>query len=497
MSHSSDPLVLIAGAGAAGLTLAIELARRNVPFRLVDKAEGPFPGSRGKGVQPRTQEVFEDLGVLDRMAAIGAPYPPTRSYLAEGFVDAEMFERQPATSTMPYGAPLMLAQNLTEGVLRERLSELGAAPQFGCELVGVEQDEEGVTARVEAGGRTETLRARFLVGADGGSSFVRRAIGVGFPGETRPGRGLVADVAVAGLTRDVWHMWNADRGAERLGLCPLAGTDLFQLQTSLPPDGEVDLSDAALAALVTGRTGRSDLVVTGVIWRSTFGVNARVAENYRVGRVLLAGDAAHVHPPAGGQGLNTSIQDAYALGWRLAAVLDGAPTALLDTYDAERRPVALGVLGLSARLMQRGDLRRGRENHELELGYRESPLSLERRFREGRLRAGDRAPDAVCQGAGGRPTRLFEVFRGPQFTLLAFEPGAAAPPVAPRRGLAVRRIGAGGDLRDVGGEIAQAYDPDPGDAFLIRPDGYVGAIAGADQAGFWRDYLAEVGLPAG
>ncbi len=502
MSHPSEPLVLIVGAGAAGLTLAIELARRDVPFRLVDKAEAPFQGSRGKGLQPRTLEVFEDLGVVDRMAAIGGPYPPVRTYAGDAFADAPMIERQPATSAIPYAEPLMLPQNLTERVLRERLAELGARPKYGCELTSFEADHHGVTARLQTAAGIESLRVRFLVGADGGGSFVRHALGVGFPGQTQSGRGLVADVALEGLSRDVWHMWNADAGPERLGLCPLAGTELFQLQTGLPPEGEVDLSDAGLAALIARRTGRPDIVVRGVRWRSTFGINARSADAYRRGRVLLAGDAAHVHPPTGGQGLNTSVQDAYALGWRLAAVLDGAPDALLDTYEAERRPVALGVLGLSTRLLsaaiERGDMRRGRENHELDLGYPDSPLSLERRGRVGRLAAGDRAPDARCTAASGRETRLFEAFRGPQFTLLGFEAGTGSAPVAPRKGLAIRRVGRGEELCDGAGDIAAAYDPDPGDWFVIRPDGYVGAIVSAGEAHALEGYLRSVGLrPSG
>jgi 2-polyprenyl-6-methoxyphenol hydroxylase-like FAD-dependent oxidoreductase len=500
MTHIFDPLVLIAGAGAAGLTLAIDLARRNVSFRLIDKAEAPFPGSRGKGLQPRTQEVFEDLGVLGRMAALGAPYPPVRTYAGDAFVDAPMIARQPATPAIPYAEPLMLPQNLTEGVLRERLAEFGAAPEFGCELIGFDQDEAGVTARLRTGSGDETVRASFLVGTDGGGSFVRRSLGVGFPGETSPGRGLVADLALEGLGRDAWHMWNADKGPARLGLCPLAGTDLFQLQTGLPPDGDVDLSDEGLAALVATRTGRADVKVGAIGWRSTFGINARAADAYRRGRVLLAGDAAHVHPPTGGQGLNTSVQDAYALGWRLAAVLDGAPDGLLDTYEAERRPIALEVLGLSTRLLraavERGDMRRGRENHELDLGYADSPLSLERRPRVGRLRGGDRAPDARGQGAGGCTARLFDIFRGPQFTLLGFAAGGAAAPMTPRKGLSIRRVGPAGELRDTAGEIAAAYDPDPGDWFLIRPDGYVGAIVSAGETAALEAHLRRLGLGA-
>jgi hypothetical protein len=141
-------------------------------------------------------------------------------------------------------------------------------------------------------------------------------------------------------------------------------------------------------------------------------------------------------------------------------------------------------------------MRRGRENHQLDLGYADSALSLERRQRNGHLRAGDRAPDARCHGASGRSTRLFEVYRGPQFTLLGFEPTAAAPHVRHRKGLAVWRVGPAGELRDTAGEIAAAYDPDPGDWFLIRPDGYVGAIVSAGELAALETHLARLGLPA-
>jgi 2-polyprenyl-6-methoxyphenol hydroxylase-like FAD-dependent oxidoreductase len=495
MYASSDIDVLIAGAGPAGLTLAIELARRGVRLRLVDRAAGPFTGSRGKGLQPRSLEVFEDLGVLDRMAARGGPYPLIRSYGADGYMDLPMMEGRPRSGAIPYGDTLMLPQNLTEAVLRDRLAELGVRPEFGCELRDFRQDRTGVTARLETGRRGERVRARYLVGADGGSSFVRKRLGVGFPGETLPGRGLVADVSIPGLDRGVWHLWNAAQVSEQIGLCPLHGTDLFQLQAALPDQGEPDLSDRGIEELVTTRTGRGDLAPQAVHWRSAFGVNVRVADRYRSGRVFLAGDAAHVHPPTGGQGLNTSIQDAYGLGWRLAAVLAGAPDALLETYEAERRPIALEVLRQSTALLQA--IREGREPdrtpelHELDLGYVSSPLALEARARPGRLRAGARAPDAPCHGAGGQPTRLFDVFRGPHWTLLAYEAG---PTPRPRKGLSIHAVGRAGDLRDTGGHFAEAYDLDAGDRVLVRPDGYVGAIVAADGEAALEGYMAQVGL---
>ena len=170
-------------------------------------------------------------------------------------------------------------------------------------------------------------------------------------------------------------------------------------------------------------------------------MNARLADRYRVGRVFLVGDAAHIHPPSGGQGLNTSVQDAYNLGWKLAAVAAGAPEALLDSYEEERRPIAASMLGLSTKLLdalKRGEMRRGREVHQLDVGYPESLLALEKPERVGGLLAGDRAPDAPIRGSAGQPTRLFELFKGAHWTLLGYEVERDA--MSPRRGLHIHKI---------------------------------------------------------
>jgi len=493
MAETVKTDVLICGAGAAGLTLAIDLARRGVAFRLIDKIEGPFPGSRGKGIQPRSQEVFEDLGVIDPMWARGGLYPPTRTYRDGGFVDEPMMEQGEPTAAEPYVRPLMLPQNLTEGVLRERLDQFGHAPAFGCEMTGFEQDAEGVTVHLSKDGVEETLRVRYLVGADGGRSFVRHALAIDFPGKTLPVRAIVADLVLEGLSRDAWRRWGSDLG--QLSLCPLAGTDLIQLQAPVSLDADADISDAEIAAMVAERTGRSDLVVKAVVWRSVYSMSARLADRYRVGRVFLAGDAAHIHPPTGGQGLNTSVQDAYNLGWKLAAVLGGAPEGLLDSYEAERRPIAAEMLGLTTTLLKaaqdRGDMRRGRETHQLDLGYAGSPLCHDLRAGDSLLRPGDRAPDAPCSGAGGRAVRLFEVFAGPHWTLLV--QGGPAPSIAPRPGLKQVIIGPDGELTDSAGHFADAYGLAPGQWMLIRPDGYVGAAGGSGDAAL-ETYLAGVGL---
>jgi len=492
--------VLIAGAGAAGLTLAVDLARRNVAFRLIDKLPSPFAGSRGKGIQPRSQEVFEDLGVIDRLVAVGGTYPPQREYREDGtYEDSPVTEYHRATPDEPYLIPLMVPQFLTEAVLRERLAELGHRPHFGCELTAFEQDAEGVTTHVMCADGEESMRVGYLVGVDGGRSYVRHALNIEFPGMTLGVRALVADVRLEGLGTDAWHRFNEGSMEQQTSFCPLRGTDMFQLQAPIPMEGDIDLSPAALTAWAAARIGRRDIVIREVQWASAFNMNARMADKYQVGRVLIGGDAAHIHPPTGGQGLNTSVQDAYNLGWKLAAVINGAPEKLLATYEEERRPIAAEMLGLSTKLLQaardRAGRRRGRETQQLDLGYPESSLSLNKPARSPeRVIAGDRAPDAPIRGAAGQPTRLFKLFQGPHWTLLGYHVDREA--IAPRRGLHIHTVGVRGDIVDESGYVRDAYGVSAGDWVLVRPDGYVGAIVSSGEIAALRRYLNDVGIAA-
>ncbi|MBO3677382.1 FAD-dependent oxidoreductase [Streptomyces sp. NEAU-YJ-81] len=494
MPRVSEPEVIICGAGAAGLTLAIDLARRNVGFLLIDKAAGPFMGSRGKGIQPRSQEVFEDLGVIDRIVASGGEYPVQRFYTDEGPVDRSAIELSGPTPTEPYQIPLLVPQFLTERCLRERLAELGHAPLYGHELTGVDQDDDGVSARIATPAGERTVRAAYLVGADGGSSFVRKSLDIGFPGRTLGVRAVVADVRADGVSTDAWHRWGQGTDAQ-VSLCPLYGTDMFQYQGPVPFDVDIDLSAAGLTALFHERTGRTDVVVREVSWASVFSMNARLADTYRRGRVFLTGDAAHVHPPTGGQGLNTGVQDAYNLGWKLAAVLDGAPGSLLASYEQERRPIAEAVLGLSERLLEAAKGRftnRGREVSQLDLGYVDSPLTIAAPRRDKGPLAGERAPDAPLTGAGGLDTRLFSLFQGPHWTLLGYEADRAAAPTG-RKGLHIHTTGPRGDLNDTGGHLRDAYGLRTGQWVLIRPDGYIAAIADTTNLHAIEGYLETVG----
>ncbi|WP_086685388.1 FAD-dependent oxidoreductase [Streptomyces pseudogriseolus] len=463
----SDTPVLIVGAGPTGLTLGIDLARRGVPALVVERADELFPGSRGKGLQPRTMEVFDDLGVLDAVRAGGGRYPVGMLWRdGKRLGEHHLMDPVETTEEAPHEG-WMVPQWRTQRILRDRLEELGGKIAFGREVTDVTQDEDGVTAHFAAG---PPLRAQYLVAADGGRSAVRRAVGAGMTGEAvDPLPMLVADVRIAGLDRDNWHMFPPREGRDEfLTLCPLAGTDDFQLVARFTEGTRVDLSPDAVRRVVAARTHLAAEDVTDVLWASDFRPRAALADRFRAGRVFLAGDAAHVHSPAGGQGLNTSVQDAYNLGWKLGAVLSGdADPSLLDSYEEERRAVAADMLGLSTRI-HRGEARRGGATLQLDLGYRESPLSAETRTAPGPVRAGDRAPDGRVDGV-----RLFDAFRGPHWTLLALGTDAPEPPRGVRlvRGPSHRTYGTG--------------------LFLVRPDGYVGwAGDGAEGLG---DYLGRLG----
>src|SRR5271156_1039126 len=222
-----ETTMIIAGAGPTGLTLAVDLARRGVSFRLFESASVPFGGSRGKGIQPRTLEIFEDLGVIDAVLAAGAPYPRFRTHLG-GFLIrmGSLGTARQATESAPYPNLWMVPQARTEAILRERLRELGGEVEFGKAFASFTQNEQGVEVTL---GNGEVVRAQYLVGCDGGRSGVRRALGLRLEGEGIDERPiLVADVEAEGLDRSDWHLWPFAKGGV-IGLCPLPKTSLFQL----------------------------------------------------------------------------------------------------------------------------------------------------------------------------------------------------------------------------------------------------------------------------
>jgi 2-polyprenyl-6-methoxyphenol hydroxylase-like FAD-dependent oxidoreductase len=497
-----EPEVLIVGAGPTGLTLACELARDGVSFRLVEAAPGPQPGSRGKGVQPRTLEVFDDLGIVDRVLTHGQLAMPLRSVDPDGRVtlggaEPETLRDRP---DIPYTTSLITPQWRVEEALRLLLADLGGTVEFGTALVSFTQSDEGVSAFLATGDDTETVAVRWLVGCDGGRSVVRKQAGIAFEGETREEvRMIVADIRVDGLDRDAWHLWRHEDGV--LSLCPLPSTDLFQYGAAIAPGQDPAPSLANMRAMLEQRTGRADIRLHEPEWSSLWRANMRLVDRYRAGRVFLAGDAAHVHSPAGGQGMNTGIQDAHNLGWKLAAVAKGASPALLDTYEAERRPVAAGVLALSnARLKQfleeKGmSTRRDASTLQLDVNYRGSALARDDRDDTAPLRAGDRAPDTTKLATTDGERRLFDLTRGGCFTLLGFgaTPAIDGSPFDVRTLRVVDRPVGPGDVVDTAGHLAGIYGATDDTLVLIRPDGYLAVISDAGDVSAVADYLAALG----
>jgi 2-polyprenyl-6-methoxyphenol hydroxylase-like FAD-dependent oxidoreductase len=493
--------VLIVGAGPTGLTLACELARRGVSFRLIEAVPGPQPGSRGKGIQPRTLEVFGDLGIVDRVIANGRMAMPVRSTASDGRVT--LGGAVPGTlrdrPDIPYPASLITPEWRVEEALRLRLAELGGAVEFGTALGSFEQSREGVSAVVVRGSEAETVTARWLAGCDGAHSTVRRQADIAFAGETREEvRMIVADARVDGLDRDAWHAWQHEEGF--VSLCPLPSTDVFQYQASIAPGQDPELSLANLQAIFQRRTGRTGIRLHEPEWSSLWRANIRLADRYRAGHVFLAGDAAHIHSPAGGQGMNTGIQDAHNLGWKLAAAAKGAPPALLDSYEAERRPVAVGVLALSnARLKQALEqktipTRRDASTIQLDVGYRGSALARDDRDGTAQLRAGDRAPDATKLTTAAGERRLFDLTRGGRFTLLSFgaTTAAEASPPGLRTFHVVGQPAGPDDIADTEGHLASAYVAADRTLVLIRPDGYIALISDAGDVSAVSRYLAAI-----
>jgi 2-polyprenyl-6-methoxyphenol hydroxylase-like FAD-dependent oxidoreductase len=500
----SDVDVLIIGSGPTGLTLACELARSGLSFRILEASAGPQPGSRGKGIQPRTLEVFDNLGIIDRVVATGQMAMPTRSIDAEGHETISGGAPQKPLLGIPYPATLITPEWRIEEALRDRLSELGGGVSFGTELVGIEQSDEGAVATVMGSGGPRAIAARWLVGCDGGRSTVRHCAGISFLGETMEAiRMIVADVRADGIDRDHWHMWRHAEGF--FALCPLPSTDEFQLQASVTSGQDPALTLANMQSLLEHRTGQRGIRIREFSWSSLWRANIRMVDRYREKRVFLAGDAAHVHSPAGGQGMNTGIQDAHNLGWKLAAVLRGASPGLLDTYQAERLPVAAAVLALSNDLLQQIVRERGivvernEQTKQLGINYRTSSLSRDDRQEGALLRAGDRAPDAKSLATIEGERRLFDLMRGGHATLLLFghhgpfaEALSSLTAVPLRVFHVVEKLGQAADLVDTQGELAALYRPSAGTAVLIRPDGYLALIAEENGVTAVQAYLASL-----
>lgn len=509
--------VLIVGAGPTGLTLACDLARRNINHRIIDKNTFYNVASRSKAIQPRSLEVVDDLEAIDYILDTGVIDLPVRYYNADGKSIDKPSITVAASSKLetPYRNPVWIAQFDVEKALRDRYADLGGQVELGIEAVKLVQDLSGVTVTVKTLQGEEQIHASYVVGADGGKSNIRKFIQLPLVGETYDDeRWYLGDIQLEGLDRDRIHIWTSSEGM--LGLTPLPKSNIWQLQATISADiqNPAEPSLELYQTMLDQRAGTGRLKLTQASWLSIYRINVRMVECYHSHSVFLAGDAAHVHSPAGGQGMNTGIQDAYNLGWKLAAVLQGADTTLLHTYDEERRPIAQAVLEDSSKKIKSltatvtaseslsqslstisDDLTSG-----LPISYRSS--SLTRSFTGKNtplLLPGDRAPNADMLQSKDFLGSIFDLLRGTHWTVLAFV-NHTEPSVLENLSHEQVRLYSilpsdtetTDQIIDKAGNAYRIYNILNEELLLIRPDGYIALRTSIEESTSILQYLNSI-----
>ena len=533
--------VLVVGAGPVGLTVAVELRRRGVQCRVVDRLPQAAPYAKAVGIQPRTLELWERQGlgllrdVLDRAV-------PMRGQLV--FVNGTQVSRldMAVPSDVPFGF-VALPQNVTEHLLAERLGRLGGRVERGVELVGFDQDADGVTVRLAGQDGEETSRFAYLVGADGAHSRVRAGLGLAFTGEAFSEEYMLGDVEVdwslpQGYGIRSMHQ-TAGRTDDALVCIPLPGVGRYRMSMFAPAELATPANGEVQHGIEAGRTPSLEHIQAvldrlapepttahHLRWSSVFRISHRLVDRYGVGRVFVAGDAAHIHPPTGAQGMNTGIQDGINLAWKLALAVEGAAAdGLLASYHDERHPVGEEVVGRTTR-----HARQGIENDpedpavvvrreaQLLVNYRDSGMvggTADSGSGHG-PHPGDRAPD--CRGLQRAQVnfslRLFELLADPHHTLLLYADETGPAPdlaevedvlttvtggrartylITPDPGLSVAGLPV---IVDAAGEFRDTYGAVGGSGYLVRPDGYLGFRAAPLTATALRRHLERMFAPA-
>lgn len=511
--------VLIVGAGPTGLMLANQLGRRGVRAVIIDRHQGPAEQTRAMAVHARTLEIFAQLGVAERALSLGR-----RGNGANMWTGRRRSARVPlqemGQGLSPYPFVLMLGQDDTERMLGARLRDWGLDVRWNTELVSLDQHADHVTATIRtAAGATETITATYLAGCDGSRSSVREMNGIGFPGEPYEHTFFVADTVANGpMVPDELNVYLWRDGFTLL--FPMAGVNRWRV-IGILPDALRGRSDVTFDAVIPSlrREGGEQLSFSACDWFSTYRIHHRCTERFRDRRCFLLGDAAHVHSPMGGQGMNTGLQDAYNLAWKLALVVRGrADDALLDTYEAERMPVAHRLLETTDRAfrfvvsdswlaglvrtriaakvasfaMRSATVRRAAFQTVSMLGisYPASPLSKA----VGTLpktapQPGARFPWLLATLTPGGPRRdVFEVLDDTRFNLVVVgQPAPSAGDLGLGDLVQVHAIPGDGDNAAA---LAAAGIPAPS-FYLLRPDGHVGLAGTRMDVAAVRRWFAD------
>lgn len=524
--------VLVVGAGPVGLTLASELARHGASVRIVEARDAPSPFCRAIGVTPRTLEVYEDMGIARPMIDVGLWLLGTRSVVPgqparDGMQDL---------SDLPYSG-LGVPQPETERVLTAHLSTFGINVERGVRLVSFTQAGEKVRVDLEGPSGADFDHVRYVVGCDGAHSMVRHVLDIPFEGDAFPMPFALGDVHLEwpqedalprGMALRAIHPKGEDEAPDMFIAIPLPEHGRYRVSMVAPETIAAPAGDGVAHGIQSERSGPSlaDIqavadrllphppVASDLRWSSQFRISMRLARRYRVGNVFIAGDAAHIHPPTGGQGMNTGIQDAYNLAWKMALVLNGiAAPRLLDSYEAERRPVAEGVIAQTVEesmTLGRSNKPMDRLAHsQMRVNYRGSGIVEEAAPGEEALQPGDRAPDAagLHRRGVGFPLRLFDLLRGPEHVLVCRVEDAAAVAALeadarhfkalglPLRVAAVAPAGSAIPdpvgvtlVSDESGEFDRLYGAG---ASLVRPDKYLAWRSAPYDAPSLRAFLAR------
>ena len=543
MAHSSP--ILIVGAGTTGLAMACELARHGTPVRIIDKQSGINPHCRACSVHVRTLEIFQDLGIVDEILAQGHKIIGMSQY-----ANGERFMHSSADEVeSPYPYSINIEQCKTESALERLLRTYHIEVERETELMEIVGRPDAVVATIRRGNSSEEVETPWLIGCDGAHSRVRHLNHIHFPGKEDLHQYCLADVVIEGaLARDEIHSFMTDRGL--LFFFPLPNAR-WVIAADLPAQHDAVKEQPSLndVRAIASERGPAGVRISDPRWLAYFRINYRAARHYRHERIFLAGDAVHIHSPMGGQGMNTGIQDAYNLAWKLALVHRGrAPEVLLDSYEKERRPVAEDVLATAKMLTDRFEAftnlspeqrqqmylnmvvppevakRMARHLEQLDLNYTKSPICHQHtgshfgktRFTSG-PRPGEEAPDAKPLLHDNRKTTLFELIRGPRHTLLLF-PGADHEAKSWHRleelaqsvesslsdviNIYFVAIEAGSVpsnpkfhgrvILDPERSLHYRYGAETECVYLIRPDGYVGYRSEPATASAFHDYLRRI-----